>query len=455
MTLYIPNLNLDLLFLHRLRLHFAMTVLSSFPVQLFYVQRIQKLSTSTSTSRFKFSFLSTLTFVLSLTSFVSGFVASILQATELNSSLPLIPNSDLSAFSTLSWLFYSSSTLADLSISISIFFFINKKNSVFSTSQKVLNRIQIISIESGLILSLFSVALIISVALSGKTFLGLVFSFPFGNVYTISLLVTLNARSLGRRRPRSLAMPHSPEGSPVLPIISSFPQSNKATSRVVRIEKPDGNENGGNGQGFNFVRIIMAKIHRMINRTHIDGKGTKIKEVEISKLFRIPDELVQPGVQPVLQQIQSPPQAASHSEAPTQQFPDPPVNQGSSGDQSSRGWVFISSTPHSPTPSTNGLEAQLESGFLEVGNQSQTQSSGMSFWCRGLRSFQSHGEEEIGENKNQQRDVDGAKLGSDQKEVKKIDGLEERVEAGTQLDLKNKGLGISETTVAVPRTSFQ
>lgn len=247
--------------------------------------------------------------------------------------------------------------------------------SIFNHSSMVLYNISKIALESGLILSTFSICLIVSVAVAKDSFVGLIFSFPFGNVYIISLLFTLNVRSKGRR-PRSLALEFNQKRASLLErAISHFKKFTLTGSRM-RFRKKGGSDGkGSRDQDFDA-----------------DGKR---KELGISQIFRDGNPLV---LDPK-SQVEDLERQRSHPDRIQVQVATPRQTESNSGTARKEdriSWAFTTSSRRLQRSSNPlnifGISASTSSNHLEVNedvNQADTQGSGLSFWCRGLRSFQS------------------------------------------------------------------
>ncbi|TEB22227.1 hypothetical protein FA13DRAFT_1741179 [Coprinellus micaceus] len=86
----------------------------------------------------------------------------------------------------------------DVLIAVALCVILHRSRTGFHRSDSMINRLIVFAVNTGVLTSLCAVASLISISVSGDTFIYIGFFFCIGRLYTNSLLATLNARKMIR-----------------------------------------------------------------------------------------------------------------------------------------------------------------------------------------------------------------------------------------------------------------
>ncbi|TEB22646.1 hypothetical protein FA13DRAFT_1740710 [Coprinellus micaceus] len=86
----------------------------------------------------------------------------------------------------------------DVVIAVALCVILHRSRTGFHRSDSMINRLIVFAVNTGVLTSLCAVASLISISVSGDTFIYIGFFFCIGRLYTNSLLATLNARKMIR-----------------------------------------------------------------------------------------------------------------------------------------------------------------------------------------------------------------------------------------------------------------
>ncbi|PPQ75119.1 hypothetical protein CVT26_008297, partial [Gymnopilus dilepis] len=90
----------------------------------------------------------------------------------------------------------------DIVIAFSLCWLLHKSRTGFSKSNRIIDKLILFTVNTGLLTSLCAIASLTSIIVAGHTYLYIAFFFCIGRLYTNSLLVTLNAREMIRSSSR-------------------------------------------------------------------------------------------------------------------------------------------------------------------------------------------------------------------------------------------------------------